>query len=175
LGRYLLAAVLLTLTYAFVLASFDPWDLTAGAALAAALLFAFGNSVFGDPAAPGEPASGRDRVRRPGLLRRGAAFGPLAVAAAWAIIEGTWEVTLVTLHLRKLDRPGLVAVPVGERTPTGVAVSALITTLSPGTFLVDVDEERGVMLIHTINAGDPEAVREAHQEFYRRYQGKVVP
>ena len=175
MGRYLLAAVLLTLTYAFVLASFDPWDLMAGAALAAALLVVFGNSVFGGPTASGESASDRDRVRGPGLLGRVAAFGPLAAAAAWTIIEGTWEVTLVTLHLRKLDRPGIVAVPVGERTPTGVAVSALITTLSPGTFLVDVDEERGVMLIHTINAGEPEVVREAHQEFYRHYQRKVFP
>ncbi len=169
MGRYLLAATLLTLTYAFVLASFDPWDLLLGGVLSAALLFVFGNSVFGDP------ASGQGRVRRPGLLERVAAFGPFAAATVWAIIEGTWEVTLVTLHLRKLESPGVVAVPVGERTPTGVAVSALVTTLSPGTFLVDVDEDRGVMLIHTISARDPDAVREAHQQFYRRYQRKVFP
>jgi multicomponent Na+:H+ antiporter subunit E len=168
-GRYLLAAGLLTLTYAFVLASFDPWDLLLGGVLSAALLFVFGNSVFG------EPASGQGRVQGPGLLGRVAAFGPFAAAVVWAIIEGTWEVTLVTLHLRELERPGVVAVPVGERTPTGVAVSALVTTLSPGTFLVDVDEDRGVMLIHAINAGDPDAVREAHQQFYRRYQRKVFP
>ncbi len=174
MGRYLLAAVLLTLTYAFVLASFDPWDLLLGGALSAALLFVFGNSVFEDFAS-GDPVSGQGHVRGPGLLGRVAAFVPFAAATAWAIVEGTWEVTLVTLHLRKLERPGLVAVPIGERTPTGVAVSALVTTLSPGTFLVDVDEERGVMLIHTINAGDPDAIRESHQEFYRRYQREVFP
>jgi multicomponent Na+:H+ antiporter subunit E len=170
MGRYLLAVVLLTLTYAFVLASFDPWDLLLGGALSAALLFMFrNNSMFEDP------ATGQDRVRRPGLLGRVAAFGPFAVATVWAIIEGTWEVTLVTLHLRRLECPGVVAVPIGERTPTGVAVSALVTTLSPGTFLVDVDEARGVMLIHTIDAGDPDTVREAHQQFYRRYQRNVFP
>ncbi len=169
MGRYLLAAVLLTLVYAFVLASFAPWDLALGAALSAALLFVFGDSVFEDP------ASGGARARAPALFGRVSAFGPFAAATAWAIAKGTWEVTLVTLHLRGLESPGLVAVPVGERTPTGVAVSALVTTLSPGTFLVDVDDERGVMLIHTIDAGDPDAVREAHQEFYRRYQRKVFP
>jgi multicomponent Na+:H+ antiporter subunit E len=163
-SRYLLAIVLLTLTYALVLASFDPWDLLLGAGLSAALLLAFRSFVFGE-----------DPARRSGLLGRLVAFVPFAVAVVRDIIVGTWEVTLVTLHLRRLESPGVVAVPIGERTPTGVAVSALVTTLSPGTFLVDVDEARGVMLIHTIDAGDPDTVREAHQQFYRRYQRNVFP
>jgi multisubunit Na+/H+ antiporter MnhE subunit len=163
-SRYLLAIVLLTLTYALVLASFDPWDLLLGAGLSVALLLAFRSFVFGEGPA-----------RRSDLPGRLVAFVPFALAVVRDIIVGTWEVTLVTLHLRRLVSPGIVAIPIGERTPTGVAVSALATTLSPGTFLVDVDEKRGVMLIHSINAGDPDAVREAHQEFYRRYQKRVFP
>ncbi len=162
--RYLLAATLLTLTYALVLASFDPWDLLLGAALSSGLLLVFRGFVFGN-----------DPTLRSGLLRRLVAFVPFAAATVWDIIIGTWEVTLVTLHLRRLVSPGVVAVPIGERTATGVAVSALVTTLSPGTFLVDVDEKRKVMLIHSINAGDPDAVRKHHQDFYRRYQRKVFP
>jgi multicomponent Na+:H+ antiporter subunit E len=168
-GRYLLAVVLLTLVYAFVLASFGPWDLLLGFVLSATLLYVFRDFVLGNS------ASGGARVRALGLFRRVAAFGPFAAVAVWAIVEGTWEMILVTLHLRRLESPGVVAVPMGERTATGVAVSALVTTLSPGTFLVDVDEERGVMLIHAIDAGDPDAVRESHQEFYRRYQRDVFP
>ncbi len=169
MGRYLLSVVLLTLTYAFVLASFDPWDLLLGGALSATLLFVFRNSIFEDP------ATGQDRVRGPGLLGRVAAFGPFAVAAVWSIIEGTWEVTLVTLHLRRLESPGVVAVPIDWPGLTGFGGAALVTTLSPGTFLVDVDEARGVMLIHTIDAEDPDTVREAHQQFYRRYQRNLFP
>ncbi len=164
MSRYLLAIVLLTLTYALVLASFDPWDLLLGAGLSVALLLAFRSFVFGEGPA-----------RRSDLPGRLVAFVPFALAVVRDIIVGTWEVTLVALHLRRLVSPGIVAIPIGERTPTGVAVSALATTLSPGTFLVDVDEKRGVMLIHSINAGDPDAVREAHQEFYRRYQKRVFP
>ncbi|QYJ16131.1 hypothetical protein Rxycam_01962 [Rubrobacter xylanophilus DSM 9941] len=153
----------LTLIYALVLASFHPWDLALGALLSAALLFAFRRFVFADP--PGEA----------GLLRRALYAVPLCLAILRNILKGTWEVALVTLGLRPLRSPGIVAVPVGERTPAGVAFSALATTLSPGTFLVEVDWERGVMLIHTIDASDPEAVRREHEEFYRRYQREVFP
>lgn len=163
--RYLAASLLLTLTYALVLASFDPWDLLLGFALSATLLFLFRGPVLG-AASDSEPKN---------LSGRLVAFVPFTVVVFRDIVVGTWEVTLVTLHLRRLLNPGIVAVPIGERTSSGVTVSALVTTLSPGAFLVDVDEEKGVMLIHAIDAGDPDAVRRAHQEFYRRYQRKVFP
>jgi multicomponent Na+:H+ antiporter subunit E len=88
---------------------------------------------------------------------------------------GNVEVTLVTLGLRPLLRPGIVAVPVGDRTPTGVAVWAVVTGLPPGSYFVDVDRERGVVLIHVLDARDPEAYREEQEDFYRRYQSKVFP
>jgi multisubunit Na+/H+ antiporter MnhF subunit len=84
-----------------------------------------------------------------------AAFVPFSFAVFWEVVVGTWEVTLVTLHLRPLKSPGIVEVPIGERTPTGVAVWAVVTGLTPGTFFVDVDRERGVVLIHVIDAGAP--------------------
>jgi multisubunit Na+/H+ antiporter MnhE subunit len=56
-----------------------------------------------------------------------------------------------------------------------VAVWAVITGLAPGTFFVDVDRERGVVLIHVIDAGDPEAFRREQEDFYRRYQRGVFP
>lgn len=164
MSRVVLYLILLTLTYALVLASFHPWDLAIGAALSGALLFAFRRFLFPERA----PESG-------GLAGRMVAFVPFAAVAVREILVGTWEVALVTLHLRPLYCPGIVAVPIAERTPVGVAVTALVDTLSPGTVLVDVDRERDVMLIHTIDASDPEAVREHHEKLYRRYQSKVFP
>ncbi len=167
--RYVPAVVALTLVYALVLASFHPWDLLIGAGLSAALLFSFKRIVFETDSDSGPTG------RRPGLLRRVVAFVPFCLAVFWDILAGTWEVALVTLHLRPLKSPGIVAVPIGDRTPTGVAVWALVTTLPPGSFFVDVDRGRGVALIHVIDARDPEAVREQHRDFYRRYQRKVFP
>ena len=162
--RYVAASVGLTLVYAFALASFHPLDLVFGAGLSAALVFASRGFVFGD--GPGWGLS---------LLRRAVAFWPFAFAVFREILIGTWEVTLVTLRLRPLERPGIVAVPIGDRTPAGVAVWAVVTGLSPGSFFVDVDRERGVVLVHVIDAGDPEAFRRQQEEFYRRYQSKVFP
>jgi multicomponent Na+:H+ antiporter subunit E len=162
--RYVLAVTALTLIYALALASFQPLDLLFGAVLSATLLFASRRFVF--HTAP---------ERRPGLLGRVVAFVPFAAVVLRDIVVGTWEVALVTLHVRPLVNPGMVAVPIGERTPFGVAVWTLVTGLPPGSFFVDVDRERGVTLIHVLDASHPEAFREEQADFYRRYQSKVFP
>ncbi len=162
--RYVVfTVVLLTLTYALVLGSFAPADLAMGVIISGVLVYGTRRFTFGEKAAS------------PNILSRFLYFWPFLVAEIWNIITGTWEVALVTLHIKPLVSPGIVAVPIRERTPAGVAVSAMATTLSPGTFLVDVDWERGVMLIHSIDASDPEEVRREHQKFYERWQRKVFP
>ena len=168
--RYAASVVVLTLVYALALGSFHPWDLLFGAGLSVALLLVSRRFVFGTDGTPPRPA-GRGLT----LLGRVVAFVPFAAIVFREILVGTWEVTLVTLHLRPLVRPGIVAVPVGERTPMGVAVWAVVTGLPPGSFFVDVGRERGVVLIHVLDARDPEAYREEQEELYRRYQSKVFP
>ena len=160
--RASLVVLLLTGVYAMVLASFGPLDLLFGVVFSGVLVYAFRPFVFG-----GQPGS------LPGLAGRCLAFFPFAGAVARDVVAGTWEVALVTLHLRPLAKPGIVKVPVGERTPTGVAVSALVTTLSPGAFLIEADDEH--MLIHLLDASDPEAFRKDREDFYQRYQRKVFP
>lgn len=158
-----LTIVLLTLVYALVLGSFALPDLAMGLVISGVLVLGTRRLTF------------REKPSSPNLLRRFLYFWPFLVAEVWNIVTGTWTVALITLHIRPLASPGIVAVPIGERTPAGVAISALATTLSPGTFLVDVDWERGVMLIHAIDASDPDEVRKDHQEFYRKWQSKVFP
>lgn len=158
------AFLLLTLVYVLTLASFAPWDIAAGAALSAVLLVGLRRFVFA-----GEGG------RRPPLGRRLVGFLRFALATGREVAIGTWRVTLAVTGLRPLARPGIVAVPIDDRTPAGVAASALAATLSPGEVLVDVDEVRGVMLMHVLDASDPEAVRERYARFYERYQRQVFP
>ncbi len=162
--RILLSLVFSTLIYAFVLASFHTWDLIMGAAFSGTLLFVFRDFLFGGNPKPS-----------PGFFGKVAALPLFLAASVWDIVKGTWEVALVVLHLRPLERPGIVAVPIEGRTPTGLAVSAVETTLSPGTYLVDVDYERGVWLVHALDAKDIEAVKKDRSEFYERYQRRVFP
>ena len=162
--RYAAAVAGLTLVYALALGSFHPLDLLFGAGLSVALVFTSRRFVFG-----GGPDG------RASLLRRAVAFVPFSLAVFREVVVGTWEVTLVTLHLRPLKRPGIVEVPIGERTPARVAVWAVVTGLPPGSFFVDVDGGRGVVLIHILDASDPEAFRRQQEDFYRRFQRGVFP
>ena len=162
--RYVAAVAGLTLIYALALASFEPLDLLFGAGLSAVLVVTSRRFVLGEG-----PEGG------PSFVRRVIAFVPFSLAVFKDVLVGTWEVALVTLHLRPLERPGIVEVPIGEKTPTGVVVWAVIVGLTPGSFFVDVDGARGVVLIHIIDASDPEAFRRQQEEFYRRYQRSVFP
>lgn len=163
--RAFIAFALLTLLYLLVVGHYSAWDWLAGAVLASALLAFFRGFLFGGGAPT--PVSG--------FLLRLAAFFPLVVALVVHIIRGTWSVGLVILNVRPVPRSGIVEVPVGEMTPTGVSVTALIHGLSPGLIFLDVDWDRGVMIFHSLDAEDPEKVRQQIQRFYQRHQRAVFP
>ena len=166
--RELLGVVLLALVYALTLASADPLDLLAGLVFGAA-------GVMAQRRLRSVERTDEEEGRAPPLPARVLAF-PLFVGGLLAdVARGTIDVALRTLHLRMVERPGIVLVPIEERTRLGVAVSALATTLSPGSLLVDVDWQRRAMLIHVIDASDPDAVRALHRRFYERYQRRVFP
>lgn len=156
------AIVALVLVYALTMSSFHPLDLALGALLAVGVL------VWGRQAIPLGSGESHPLARLLGLPK-------FLAAVLEAVVIGTWHVALVVLGVRSLQQSGIVAVPIGERTRSGVAASALALTLSPGEVLLDVDWERGVMLIHSIDAGDPDAVREHHDFFYRCRQREVFP
>jgi multicomponent Na+:H+ antiporter subunit E len=161
-GRLLWVAVLAAV-YLLTLGSAHPLDLAFGVVLAAVLSFGLRGRLE-RPQGPG-----------PSLAARLAA-APLLLAALLAeIARGTWDVALRVLGLRPVEHPGIVLVPIGERTGLGVAVTGLLIGLSPGSLLVDVDSERQAMVFHVIDAHDPDAVRAQIDHFYQRYQRRVFP
>jgi multicomponent Na+:H+ antiporter subunit E len=162
--RVATAVVLVAAVYLLALASLDPVDVATAFVMASILLFALRRFLLGRPGEPG-----------PGLLARIVAFPLFAAAVIRDMTVGTWDVALIVLHLRPLRSPGIVAIPFGERTQVGAAVSALVATISPGELLVDIDRERRVMLLHVIDATDPDEVRRRHQVFYERFQRRVFP
>ncbi|MBA2276509.1 MAG: Na+/H+ antiporter subunit E [Chloroflexia bacterium] len=159
-----LIVALLTTVYALTLASLAPLDLLTGAVLGGLLLWLSRSVVL--PAA---------RPDGPTVLRRAVAFVPFALAVAGEIIVGTWRVARVVLGLRPLTAPGIVKVPIGERSATGVVATGLVESLSPGSVLIDIDREERVLLFHFIDAADPDAERTRMQRFYERYQRHVFP
>jgi multisubunit Na+/H+ antiporter MnhE subunit len=158
------AVVAATAVYALALASRDPWDLAAGALLGLAVALVFRAFVF--------PENGTARIP---WYRRVLHFPALVVATAVEIVRGTFQVARVVLSPSRAARAGFVDIPVGERTPSGVAINGLLNTLSPGSVFIDVDPATGSWRIHTIDASDPNQVRADIQRHYERYQRPVWP
>lgn len=157
-------AVALGTLYALTLVSTDPEDLAIGVAVGLLLVTGLGTRLRLEP-----------KGAMPPLVQRALWFPPFAAAILVDVVRGTWDVAIRVVHLRPLVRPGIVRVPIGERSERGVAVAALVTTLSPGTVLVDVDWSRGDLLVHAIDASEPDALRAGMQRFYDRYQRRVFP
>ncbi len=160
--RLLVAAVVLAAIYLLVVGSVAPGDLAVGGALG--LVVAWG--LRGVAPAP--------RTQRPSLRRWVLGIGPLALGVAREVVEGTWQVAQVSLGLRDPSTAGFVEIPLEDRTHRGAIAWALLTNVSPGEVVVDLDEERGVALVHVLDATDPDAVRRRHHE-RRALEREVAP
>jgi multicomponent K+:H+ antiporter subunit E/multicomponent Na+:H+ antiporter subunit E len=160
--RFLAATAALTAVYALALASANPWDLAIGFALSLTVLVTFRRFLLPFPEIPPLLA-----------VKRAAHVPALMAATAFDIVRGTVDVARVVLGLSSKNRGGLVAIPRGERTETGVAVSGLLDTLSPGSVLIDIDPE--IWTVHAIDASDETAVRADIEQFYDRFQRPVWP
>lgn len=164
--RFLAAVAALAGVYALMLVSSNPIDLATGALLASLVLLALRRFRPTGELADWGPL---ELVRR---LARAPAF---AAVVTLETLRGTWEVTLVVLGRRPADQAGIVEIPFAGRTTTGAVVSGLTATISPGEFLIDVDEERRCIVMHVLDARDPVAVRAKHQQRYERWQRGVAP
>lgn len=164
MARVVTVMLLSVLVYAAMIGGFDPWDLALATVLAGLTVYGFRGHLL-----RGDGPSART------LLRRLLFLPGLVGYVLWDIVRGTWQVARFSLRIAPLEHPGIVAIPLGDRTRFGATMSGFLTTISPGTFLVDFDWRDGVMLIHAIDASDPDAVRATHQSFYDRFQRHVFP
>jgi multisubunit Na+/H+ antiporter MnhE subunit len=159
MSRIIVQALALMAIYLLVMTSAKPADAAAGLVLGLALAVAL------RPRLPG---------RRPATPSRAAllALGPLLAQTVVEMAVGTWRTALFCL--RGAGRPGFVEIPRGERSRHSVALWGVLTGEAPDEIPVDVDEERQVLIVHLVDAGDPDAVRERHRRAYERAQRKVI-
>jgi multicomponent Na+:H+ antiporter subunit E len=77
-----------------------------------------------------------------------------------AVVHGNVDVAFRSLHPRLPIYPGILAVNIEGMSDLEIAMMANTITLTPGTLTLDVDPDRGLMFVHTINARDLEGVRQ---------------
>lgn len=160
--RGILTVAGLDAVYLVVLGRVSAADALAGAVWAALFLWWFHRQVFA-----GAP-------RGAGYVTRLLAAVPLTAVVFARGAHGALRMALAAVRPRPGSRGGFVEIPFGERTTSGAAVSALFDSMAPGSYAVDIDEQRGVMLIHVLDASDEEAIRRDREAFYRRWQRRVI-
>lgn len=170
-GRLLSVVSLLTI-YLLTLGSLAPGDLVIGAILATMMELGWRRRMARSGWAGAQQSNG---IRRPPLWRALLASPRLVLVVLDEITRGTWEVAKYSLGVQAVDHDGIIEIEIPGITEEGAATWAFITTISPGELAVDIDEERGILVIHTLDTRNPEAVRAHHRSLYERFQRKVIP
>ncbi|EAQ45892.1 pH adaption potassium efflux system protein PhaE [Roseobacter sp. MED193] len=65
-------------------------------------------------------------------------------------------------------QPAWIAVPLDLLTPEAISVLAGTITMTPGTVAADVSAEGHALLVHCLDAPDPDAVRDEIKQRYER-------
>ena len=107
------------------------------------------------------------------LARRLAGAPALVAGTAVDLARSTWRTAVWCLHPGRTPA-GLVTIPIPPCTPSSAAAWGIRVGLTPDTVVVELDE-RGRMLLHVIDARDPDAARAAQLDSYERRQRRVFP
>lgn len=147
--------------YLLVMTSLDPGDILVGSALGLGVAVAL--RPHGMHRAPPGRVTPIEWV---------GAFAGMVTETAREMVVGSWRV--VRFCLDSSATPGFVEIPRGGRSRHSVALWGVLTGEAPDEVPVDVDEARDVLIVHLVDATDPEAVRARHQRAYERWQRRVV-
>ncbi|WP_119155794.1 Na+/H+ antiporter subunit E [Caldimonas tepidiphila] len=89
----------------------------------------------------------------------------------WDIIVANIAVARLVLGPMSRPRPAWIEVPLTATHPTAIALFAAIITTTPGTVSCVIDEERRLILVHALDAEDPQAMA---TDMKRRYEDLLI-
>ncbi|QOL79926.1 Na+/H+ antiporter subunit E [Pseudooceanicola spongiae] len=106
--------------------------------------------------------------RRP-LLKRPVKLGFYVLLVIWDILVANVQVALIVVFKSNAKmKPNWVTIPLDIRTPEAIAMLAGTITLTPGTVSADLSDEGHSLLVHALDAPDPDAVRDDIKNRYER-------
>lgn len=95
----------------------------------------------------------------------------LAPLVLWDIVVANIAVARLVLGPMSRPRPAWIEVPLSATHPTAIALFAAIITTTPGTVSCVIDEERRRILVHALDAADPQAMA---AEMKQRYEAPLI-
>jgi multicomponent K+:H+ antiporter subunit E len=89
----------------------------------------------------------------------------------WDVIVANFQVARIVLFMPKDKiRSAWVTVPLDLRAPEAITLLAGTITMTPGTVTADMSACGRVLLIHSLHAPDPDAVRD---DIKSRYEARL--
>lgn len=105
----------------------------------------------------------RPRLKNPAMIVE------FILVFLWDIVVANVSVAKIILFKRNEDmRPTWVTVPLDLRSPEAITVLAGTITMTPGTVSADVAADGRSLLVHCLDAADPDAVRDDIKQRYER-------
>ena len=96
-------------------------------------------------------------------------FLEYSVVVLWDIMVANVQVAWIVLTRPNSKlRPAWVVVPLDLRQPEAITILAGTITLTPGTVSADLSDEGHSLLVHALDAEDPDAVRDEIKNRYER-------
>ncbi len=84
----------------------------------------------------------------------------------WEVIYSTYKLALIVLHPKPVLNPRFIDVPLDLKGEMPRFLFACLISMTPGTMSVGLDHDRGVLIVHVLDAPDPEAaVRDMKKTF----------
>ncbi len=94
----------------------------------------------------------------------------------WDIVVANFTVAWIVLFKpNAARRPAWISIPLDLRTPEAITVLAGTITMTPGTVSADLSSDGHCLLVHCLDAPDPQAVRDEIKQRYERRLQEIFP
>lgn len=92
------------------------------------------------------------------------------------IVIVVWDIIVANIHVAWIVltkpnsrlKPAWIEVPLDLKTPEAITILAGTITLTPGTVSADLSNQGRSLLVHALDAPDPDAVRDEIKDRYER-------
>ncbi|MBQ4824934.1 MULTISPECIES: Na+/H+ antiporter subunit E [unclassified Leisingera] len=102
-------------------------------------------------------------------LRRPLKIAEYILVVLLDIVQANIIVARIVLFKPNADRrPNWITVPLDLKTPEAITALAGTITMTPGTLSADVSDEGHALLVHCLDAPNPDAVRDEIKQRYER-------
>lgn len=112
----------------------------------------------------------RPRLRNPLMMAE------YVIVVLWDIVVANIAVARIVLFKRNEDmNPAWVCVPLELTSPEAITVLAGTITMTPGTVTAMLAADNRCLLVHCLDADDPDAVRDEIKSRYERRLMEIFP